>query len=100
MPFSFNGIGTRYYGHHDISDSGSYTATEWIVFLWLPIFPLRSWRVNRKRRGIDTILFSDASFFVKHIPLNLRQVLLGYLSTLAVLGAVVAVALNLLARRG
>jgi hypothetical protein len=98
MPFSFNGIGTRYYGHRDISDSGTYTATEWIVFLWLPIFPLRSWRVSRKRSGIDTILFSDASYFVKHIPLNLRQVLLGYLSTLAAFGAMVAVASLLLTR--
>jgi hypothetical protein len=100
MPFSFNGIGTRYYGHRDISDSGTYTATEWIVFLWLPIFPLRSWRVSRKRRGIETILFSDASYFVKHVPLNLRQVLLGYLCTGVVTVAAAAVALMLLVPRG
>ena len=85
MPFSFNGIGTRYYGHSDVSDSGTYTATEWVVFLWLPILPLRSWRVSRRRRGIDTFLFSDASFFVKRLPLNVRQVVLGYLCTVLVL---------------
>jgi hypothetical protein len=54
---------------------------------------LRSWRVNRRRRGIDTILFSDASFFVKHAPLNLRQVMLGYLCTAAILIPVAALIL-------
>jgi hypothetical protein len=100
MPFSFNGIGTRYYGHSDLSDSGSYTATEWIVFLWIPIFPLRSWRVNRKRRGIDTLLYSDASYFVKRAPLNLRQVLLGYLATAMVVAPLAGLLLIKALRHG
>jgi hypothetical protein len=90
MPSSFNGIGTKYYGHADPSDSGSYTATEWIVFLWIPIFPLRSWRVGSRRKGKDSILFSNEKFYVKHLPLNLRQVVLGYLCTAAVVGVPVA----------
>jgi fatty-acid desaturase len=85
MPSSFNGTGTKYYGHADPSDSGSYTATEWIVLLWIPIFPLRSWRVGSHRKGKDTLLFSNEKFYVKRVPLNVRQVVLGYLCTVAVI---------------
>src|SRR5258708_31862908 len=84
MPSSVNGTGTRYYGQADPSDSGTYTATEWIVFLWIPIFPLRSWRVCAPRKGKSTLLFSNEEFYVKRAPLNLRQVALGYLCTMMV----------------
>lgn len=98
MPLSFNGIGTKYYGHAEESDSGSYTATEWFIFLWLPIFPLRSWRVLRRRKGMDTFLFSNAKFLVKPLPLNMRQVALGYLCTIVAI--VVPIAVWLVIRRG
>jgi hypothetical protein len=98
MPLSFNGIGTRYYGHAEESDSGSYTATEWIIFLWLPIVPLRTWRVSRRRKGTDTFLFSNAKFLVRPLPLDMRQVALGYLVTIATI--VVPIALWLFTRRG
>ncbi len=91
MPASFNGTGTKYYGHADPSDSGTYTATEWIVFLWVPIFPLRSWRVGAHRKGRDSLLFSNEKFYVKSVPLNLRQVVRGYLCTAAVVAAPLAV---------
>jgi len=90
MPSSFNGIGTRYYGRADPSDSDSYTATEWIVFLWIPILPLRSWRVGPHRKGRDSLLFSNEKFYVKSVPLNLRQVVLGYLCTAAVVAVPLA----------
>ena len=90
MPLNFNGIGTKYYGHAEESDSGSYTATEWIIFLWLPIFPLRTWRVSRRRKGMDTFLFSNAKFLVRPLPLSLRQVALGYLATIMVIAAPIA----------
>ena len=91
MPSSFNGIGTRYYGRADPSDTDTYTATEWIVFLWIPILPLRSWRVAARRKGKDSLLFSDEEFYVKPAPLNLRQVALGYLCTMMVVAVPLAV---------
>ncbi|HEY2480806.1 MAG TPA: hypothetical protein VGI30_01250 [Caulobacteraceae bacterium] len=91
MPLSFNGIGTRYYGHAEESDSGSYTATEWIIFLWLPIAPLRSWRVSQRRKGMDTFLYSNAKYMVKPQPLNRRQVLLGYLCTIVAVAIMVVI---------
>jgi len=84
MPANLNGTGTRYYGRADLSDSDTYTATEWIVFLWIPILPLRSWRVCAPRKGKSTLLFSNEEFYVKPARLNLRQVALGYLCTMTV----------------
>src|SRR5437868_12572761 len=49
MAFAFNGIGTKYYGEADRGLDGSYTTTEWIVILWLPLLPLRSVRVTGQK---------------------------------------------------
>ena len=45
MPRSGNGIGTVYYGRSSEAEDGSYVTTVWAVFLFLPLFPLRSERV-------------------------------------------------------
>ncbi|NJN24023.1 MAG: hypothetical protein HC810_06015 [Acaryochloridaceae cyanobacterium RL_2_7] len=45
MPFNVNGIGTTYYGRRDFRPDGSYVTTEWVIFLMLPIAPLRTFRV-------------------------------------------------------
>ena len=53
MPSSFNGTGTKYYGHALPLSDGSYVVTEWITLLWIPLIPLRSkrvWHVNYERR--------------------------------------------------
>src|SRR6185295_6776026 len=51
MPFSFNGIGTTYYGKRDFRADGSYVTTEWFVFACLPIIPIRSVRVRHQGTG-------------------------------------------------
>lgn len=43
--FTINGIGTTLYGSADKKEDGSYIATKWIVFIWIPIIPLASYRV-------------------------------------------------------
>ena len=43
--FSYMGCGTKLYGRSDEYD-GSYVATVWIVIIWLPVIPLRSYRVR------------------------------------------------------
>jgi len=45
MPYMVNGCGTTFYGQRDFRRDGSYVTTEWIVFLRIPILPLRSLRV-------------------------------------------------------
>ena len=47
MPRSINGIGTFYYGREDGRADGSYVTTEYAVFFFFPLFPLRTLRVRR-----------------------------------------------------
>jgi len=51
MAYSFNGIGTTFYGQRDFRADGSYVTTEWIVFCCIPIAPLRSLRVKYQGPG-------------------------------------------------
>ena len=59
MPQSFNGVGTSYYGKRDFRSDGSFVTTEWIIFFWIPIIPLRSHRVLYLGVG-------DYGFFIFH----------------------------------
>ena len=78
MPNAFNGIGTSYYGNRDKEPDGSYVTTKWFVFLFLPVFPLGSYRVlpTGETGGIYLIVYSSTrtNYLVRPIPLNLRQV--------------------------
>ncbi|MGB8167518.1 MAG: hypothetical protein WCF18_08495 [Chthoniobacteraceae bacterium] len=46
MASSINGCGTTYYGERDYWPDGSYITTEWVVFLYLPLIPIRSFRLR------------------------------------------------------
>lgn len=82
MAFTFNGIGTAFYGKRDFREDGSYLTTEWVVF-FIPIVPLRSLRVRPQPRGEHTFLgvvgYSSDSYaiFEKSAP-NWKQVLSTY----------------------
>jgi hypothetical protein len=43
---SINGTGTVVYGKRDFLADGSFVATKWVSFLWVPLFPLSSMRVR------------------------------------------------------
>ena len=43
---SFNGIGTSVYGKRSFQPDGSYITTLWIVLGWVPVIPLKSFRVK------------------------------------------------------
>lgn len=80
MPFAFNGIGGKYYGHRDRWPDGSYIATEWFVILWIPIFPIRSYRL---KEGDTKLIFlpygSKISYSAIPVPLNKKQVIKTYI---------------------
>ena len=43
---TFNGVGTKLYGRRDLDPAtGSYVATLYFVFLFVPLFPIRAYRV-------------------------------------------------------
>src|ERR1035437_1632588 len=46
MARTLNGFGTSFYGRRDFRADDTYTTTEWIVFAFVPIAPLRSLRVR------------------------------------------------------
>ena len=95
MPHSFNGIGTTYFGKREEEADGSYITTEWISFLYCPLFPLGSYRVKPTGETDSTYLVVYASsnerYLVRPVSLNLRQVrnvylgLYGWIPVFAVL---------------
>ena len=66
--FALNGIGTTLYGE-DKQNDGSYIATEWIIFFYIPLIPLASYLVLDWENGI----FSKKYELVK-VPLNRKQI--------------------------
>ncbi|MBI3981681.1 MAG: hypothetical protein HY337_02135 [Gemmatimonadetes bacterium] len=44
--YTFNGIGTRLYGKHQEASDGSHIAILWVVFLFLPLWPLTAYLVR------------------------------------------------------
>jgi hypothetical protein len=46
MAYTLNGIGTKFYGIRDVREDNSYITTEWITILYVPIIPIRSFRVR------------------------------------------------------
>jgi hypothetical protein len=71
MPQSVNGIGTTYYGKRDFEENGSYITTEWVIFLYLPIVPVASFRV------VPLPIFDPLAareYYVKRVSLHPLQV--------------------------
>lgn len=87
MPFTFNRIGTKYYGKRDLKEDGSFITTEWFVIIDIPIIPLGSFRVMPTRNRADLLFFKSKEYFVQRVSLNWRQVGNVYLVAIALLGA-------------
>jgi hypothetical protein len=81
MPSIHNGSGTMYYGKRDVDIGGSYVTTEWIVFFWLPILPLSSWRVFPLTDELVTSYGTRQAYQARPVSLNWAQVLNVYLLT-------------------
>ena|SRR2546422_4700529 len=80
MAFTLQGIGTTFYGRRDFREDGTYTTTEWVVFFFIPIIPLRSMRVqDRGSKGFASLYQKqDYAVYEKSFP-NWKQVLYVYL---------------------
>jgi len=82
MAFSFNGVGTMFYGQRDFRLDGTYVTTEWFVVFAFPVIPLRSLRVRYQGPGEHRWYLGFGSsdsyaVFEKSIP-NWKQVLCTY----------------------
>lgn len=82
MAYTFNGTGTTFYGQRDFRSDGSFVTTEWVSFLYFPLFPFRSLRVRYQgpaERRFPIGFGSAASYAVyEKTPPNRKQVLCVY----------------------
>jgi hypothetical protein len=85
MPFTFNRIGTKYYGKRDLLEDGSFVTTEWFVLIDIPIIPLGSFRVVPIGRTLNILVLKSGEYLVTRVPLNWRQVRNVYIVTIALL---------------
>ncbi len=81
MPYTINGCGTKYYGRRDQESDGSYITTEWIVFLFLPVIPIGSYRVQLLKSAL-----MSSEYHIWRVPLQWRQILNVYLADALLLG--------------
>lgn len=88
MPFTFNGIGTKYYGEREFLEDGSFVTTEWFVFVYVPIIPIGSFRVVPTGKSSNLLVYRSSQYLVKRVPINWRQVRNVYIVTVATFGAI------------
>jgi hypothetical protein len=88
MPFTFNGCGTRYYGNRDTGPDGSFVTTEWITFVYLPLFPIRSMRVLPQGKGTNVMVYASQGYLTGKVPLSWVQVRNVYLIIAPILAVI------------
>ncbi len=82
---SINGIGTSLYGKNEVESDGSYVATKWVIFIFLPIVPIGSYRVRRgKTESTMTAIIglpgAETKYEMVRVPINWKQVFQIYLA--------------------
>ncbi len=79
MAFTFQGIGTTFYGQRGFRADGSYITTEWIVLCYIPVVPMRSLRVLAKGSESLGALYHKQNYAVlEERQLSWKQVLCTY----------------------
>ena len=82
MPATISGIGTKYYGDSDRTADGSYVTTEWLVFLYVPVVPVGSYRVLPTGKSLNAVVFSSKEYQAQRVPIHWRQVRETYVGVL------------------
>ena len=80
---SFMGFGTTLYGKRSFNKlDNSYIATKWFILLFLPIFPITSYRILRGETKLSvslTSLGANTGYkYLREVTLNKKQVILTY----------------------
>jgi len=81
MAYSFEGIGTTFYGQCDWRRDGSFCTTKWVVVFWIPLFPLTSHRLRRNWRPNERgfLGYSTGYYVIENLPIDFNQVLRTYM---------------------
>ena len=84
--YTINGTGITFYGKKDPDPSnGSYIATKWITFFWLPILPLATYRISNFRVRYNYIVLWGADFNAIRLALSWKQIFITYIKALVIL---------------
>jgi len=80
--FSFNGIGTTFYGKKELKNDDSFITTKWFIFLLLPIFPLGTYRIKKiQKNKLSSIVGLITEYqIIEKLSLDKKQVILWYAS--------------------
>jgi predicted RNA-binding Zn-ribbon protein involved in translation (DUF1610 family) len=80
MPSTYNGFGTKFYGEAEHHPDGSFITTEWITALYVPLIPLRSYRLARARseNPFENALMCETFAIFEELPIFWSQVLRVY----------------------
>lgn len=92
MPAQFtsvNGIGSTLYGKADQHDDGSYIATEWFTFFFVPVLPICSYRLIKTR----TSILSSQYRILDKFPPRTSHIVQGYAVSAVVVCLIVLLAL-------
>lgn len=77
------GYGTVFCGKRDFRADGTYLTTEWFMLSFVPVVPLRSWRVrdgdNTHTGKLVFYSYSQQYFIIEKRKLSLKQVLSVYM---------------------
>lgn len=85
-----NGIGSTLYGNSDFDPiDGTHISTKFFVFLWLPIYPIMSYRV-RQKETTQKFFGVNTQYEMKPVSLNTIQIAKIYLSTWGIIGIIIA----------
>ena len=95
MPYTLNGVGTKYYGKRDVEPDNSFITTEWIVLVYIPIIPIGSFRVQPTGESTNMIIFSSTQYLVQRVPFNWRQIRNVYATTIGIF-ATISVVISLI----
>jgi hypothetical protein len=75
--FSVNGIGTTLYGRREVNPvDSSYIATKWLIFFFLPLVPLGSYRIIKAKQKFFSAQWPQ--YQMTSIPLHRPQVFTTY----------------------
>lgn len=85
VTYSMNGVGTTLYGHADEWPDGTFVKTKWVIFLFLPLLPVASYRVAPVADAHSCM----QKYRLSAVPLHWRQVLMTYLVGISAPAAVV-----------
>lgn len=83
VTYVINGFGTMFYGKRDFWPDRSYTTTKFAVVLFVPVFPLKSFRVRKLGPAGP---WSTSYIVSSESPLSIRQVVYIYSFIAGVMG--------------